>query len=242
MTPLMKITSVAGHPFCRECITRSRCSSHRCALCRREQPTLEDNGHEAAASHNPAQHIRTAQPAEQSSELRAILRLMRDRQEAGSGSDFGLQDLSGLGILATAEEHSRIPESYIDTTIMTGVGDLQSEVQSLLARIISVEDRPLVWDLQQLELRRANQQLADARSIAAPNLLQVMSDIQEYTASVTADFAEFMRHSERQQQTLQEQNRQQQVQQQQSQQRLHSSQASLDPLIDVLQLFRQLLT
>ena len=38
--------------------------------------------------------------------------------------------------------------------------------------------------------------------MAAPNLLQVMSMIQDYAANVTADFAEAMRQSEQQHQQL----------------------------------------
>ena len=47
-----------------------------------------------------------------------------------------------------------------------------------------------------LRTQRADQQLNDARRLAAPNLLQVMSQIQDYTASLTAVFAGFTRQSD----------------------------------------------
>ena len=286
---LHSLCTVVGHPFCRGCITRHRSRSHRCPLCRRNQPSLEDNGDEAALP-SQAHHTRAPQPVENLGDLEGILRFTEARHETETSRRSGLPDLFGLRSIP-ADEHSLIPERYTATTIMEDMHDLQSNVQSLLARILSVEDRPLVWDFQQLELQRANQQLNDARSMAAPNLLQVMSQIQEYTASVTADFAEFTRQSEQQhQRQLQQQSRdqqqqsrpranssqdslgsllqgllcgQQQLQQQQnqdglhsllgmlqsgqqhlqqhpSQRRTHSSQDSLEPLLNVLQLFGQL--
>lgn len=183
-----------------------------------------------------AHHTPTPQPVEDLGDLEAILRLTEARDETETSRRSGLPDLFGLRSIP-ADEHSQVPEHYTNTTITEDMDDLQSNVQCLLARILSVENRPLVWDFQQLELQRANQQLNYARSVAAPNLLQVMSQIQEYTASVTADFAEFTRQSEQQQQRqLQQQSRQQQqlLHQQQSQQRPNSSQDSLGSLLQEL--------
>ena len=231
---------IAGHPFCRGCITRHRSRSHRCPLCQRDQPTLEDN-EDASALPSQAHHTSAPQPIEDLGDLDAILRLTEARHETEISRRSDLPDLFGLRSIP-ADEHSLIPERYTATTIMQDMDDLQSNVQSLLTRILSVEDRPLVWDFQQLELQRANQQLNDARSMAAPNLLQVMSQIQECTASVTADFAEFTRQSEQQhQRQLQQQSTEQQQQlllqqqhQQHSQQRPNSSQDILGSLLQEL--------
>ncbi len=111
-----------------------------------------------------------------------------------------------------------------------------------MARIMSVQDRPLIWDIQHLELQSTNRQLSDAGHNVAPDLVQFISQVQNCTARLTADFDEVLRHSEGQQHRhLHQQHRRLQLQQDQRQLRPHSTLGSVSPLLDVLQLFEQLL-
>ena len=118
--------------------------------------------------------------------------------------------------------------------------------------IESLEDCPPVWQAQCLELLRVNARLEAGRQGAVSDRLQVIEQVQEYTDSVTADLANFIRHSEGQQQQVQQrvqqrqqvqrqQVQQQQVQQQQVQQRQHGEPAGLEAVLDLLQLFQQVL-
>ena len=111
-----------------------------------------------------------------------------------------------------------------------------------MASIMSVQDRPLIWDIQHLELQRTNRQLRDAEHNVYPDLVQFISQVQDCTARLTADFAEFVRHSEGQQhRRSHQQNRRPQLQRDQRQLRPRSNLGSASPLLDVLQLFGQLL-
>ena len=114
-----------------------------------------------------------------------------------------------------------------------------------MARIMSIQDRPLNWDIQHLELQRTNRLLSDAGHNGAPDLVQFISQVQDCTARLTADFDEFFRHFEGQQHRhLHQQHtlfRRPQLQQDQRQLRPRSNLGSVSPLLDVLQLFGQLL-
>ncbi|KAL0032832.1 hypothetical protein WJX77_001760 [Trebouxia sp. C0004] len=110
-----------------------------------------------------------------------------------------------------------------------------------MAGIMSIQDRPLIWDIQHLELQRTDRQLSDAGHNGAPDLVQFISQVQDCTARLTADFAEFVGHFEGQRHRHPQQNRRPQLQRDQFQLRPNSNLGSVNPLVDVLRLFEQLL-
>lgn len=95
----------------------------------------------------------------------------------------------------------------------------------------SLEDCPPGWQAQCLELLSVNARLEAGRQGAVSDRWQVIEQVQEYTDNVTADLANFIRHSEGQQQQVQRQ----------VQQRQHGEPAGLEAVLDLLQLFQQVL-
>ncbi len=138
--------------------------------------------------------------------------------------------------------HSRTTQDRTSISSIAALMEAQNNVQSLMARIMSIQGRPLNWDIQHLELQRTNRQLRDAGHNVAPDLVQFISQVQNCTARLTADFDEFLRHFEGQQHRhLHSQYRRPQLQQDQRQLRPRSNLGSVSPLLEVLQLFGQLL-
>ena len=123
------------------------------------------------------------------------------------------------------------------------IRQLQSNVQTVMVCIESLEDCPPGWQAQCLELLRVNALLEAGPQGAVSDRWQVIEQVQQYTDNVTADLANFIRHSEGQQQQVQRQvqQRQQVQQQQQVQQRQHGEPAGLEAVLDLLQLFQQVL-
>lgn len=110
--------------------------------------------------------------------------------------------------------------------------ELQGDVQTIMASILSVNNRPAVWDAQLSELQEIDMQLRSGLLSGLPDLGQWFQQVQGYTASVTADFAEYTRNRE------QQQSRHRQQHQQQHQ---HHQHVELEALTDMMQLFKQVL-
>ncbi|DBA66793.1 TPA: hypothetical protein ACH3X2_001935 [Trebouxia sp. C0005] len=230
-------TLQCGHPFCRTCAARHHETSrqqgrdHRCPLCNTVQETLvvgNDNArrertqdHRGRGRHhteNLGQFSGTSGPAEHLS------------------TRSGISDLFGV----PAVRHSRGTQDRTSIAGIVALMEAQNDIQSSMARIMSIQDRPLARGIQHLELQRTNRQPSNAGHGVAPDLLHFISQAQNCTARLTADFAELVRHSEGQQHPYQ-QNRWPQLQREERQPRPRSSLGSLNPVLDVLQLFEQLL-
>ncbi|DBB02014.1 TPA: zinc ion binding [Trebouxia sp. C0004] len=233
------VTLHCGHPFCRTCATRHheysrhRGVDHRCPVCRTVQlGTLDANNDSATVERTPAHHDGSRHQTENVDRFASTSHLAEHL-----GTRPGISALSDVH----AVRHSHTTRDRTSTSSTAALVEAQNNVQFLMAGIMSIQDRPLIWDIQHLELQRTDRQLSDAGHNGAPDLVQFISQVQDCTARLTADFAEFVGHFEGQRHRHPQQNRRPQLQRDQFQLRPNSNLGSVNPLVDVLRLFEQLL-
>ena len=215
-------------------MSRQRGVDHRCPVCRTVQETLDTNNDNARVERRQVQQDSSRHHVENVSQSANTARLAEHLSTRP-----GISDLFGV----PAVRHSRSTQDRTSISSIAALMEAQNNIQSLMARITSIRDRPLNWDIQHLELQRTNRQLSDAGHNVGhpPDLVQFVSQVQNCTARLTVDFDEFLRHSEGQHRHVHQQHRRPQLRQDQRQLRPLSNSGSVNPLLDVLQLFGQLL-
>ena len=80
------------------------------------------------------------------------------------------------------------------------ISELQSSVQFVMARIESLDHRPLYWNAQTSELRLASVQLDACQQGTVSNPTQVIQQVQQYTDTVNAQLDEYITQTEARQQ------------------------------------------
>lgn len=196
---------VAGHPFCRECLARWQATSQLCPVCRTDQRTLERNNGQ------PNLVPRTDEPEyAEGPSLATILGLLG--QLALHGGEPGLsaahsrsdaQDGNGNTFHRSSQPSSGTGSAAPSQTSSAAVGELQSSVQFVMARIQSLDHRPLYWNAQISELQQASAQLDACRHETVANPAQVIQQVQQYTDTVNAQLDEFLTQSEAREQQRQ---------------------------------------
>lgn len=154
----------AGHHFCRTCaarhhdVSRQRGVDHRCPVCRTIQETLDTNNDNARVERRQAHQDRSRHHTETVSQFASTSRLAEHLSRSLAETRSGISDSFGVH----AVRHPHATEDRTSTSSTAALVEAQNEVQSLMARIMSVQDRPLIWDIQHLELQITNRQLSDA--------------------------------------------------------------------------------
>ncbi|DBA79028.1 TPA: hypothetical protein ACH3X1_008892 [Trebouxia sp. C0004] len=194
--------SLLGHPFCRECLARWQATSQLCPVCRTDQRTLERNNGQ------PSLIRRTDEPEDaEGPSLATILGLLG--QLALHGAEPGLsahsdaQNGNGITFQWSSQPSFETGSAAPLQTSSAAIGELQSSVQFVMARIQSLDHCPLYWNAQISELQQALAQL-DAclhGTIASP--AQVIQQVQQYTDTVNAQLDEFLTQSEAREQQRQ---------------------------------------
>ena len=209
---------LAGHSFCSGCASKSLAISDRCPFCRR--------------SHNPSQVANQVKPYAHtaSSGTHAVQDILDDVE---ASSQLSARARSPSARLPLGEDHSSTLTGSLwprDTTglawgrqslidVIPARSEVQDSIQTLIARIESLNFRPgTAWDAQLSELRVIDLRLSLGLQEGQPNMRHFFQEVQEHTASVAADFAEYMRRREERQQLEQ---RQQIVQHEAHQRRQH---------------------
>ncbi|KAL0029867.1 hypothetical protein WJX77_004511 [Trebouxia sp. C0004] len=195
-------TLLCGHPFCRECLARWQATSQLCPVCRTDQRTLERNNGQ------PSLIRRTDEPEDaEGPSLATILGLLG--QLALHGAEPGLsahsdaQNGNGITFQWSSQPSFETGSAAPLQTSSAAIGELQSSVQFVMARIQSLDHCPLYWNAQISELQQALAQL-DAclhGTIASP--AQVIQQVQQYTDTVNAQLDEFLTQSEAREQQRQ---------------------------------------
>jgi len=196
---------IAGHPFCRECLARWQATSQLCPVCRTDQRTLERNNGQP----NLVPRIDEPEDAEGPS-LATILGLLG--QLALRGGEPGLsaahsqsdaQDGNGITFHWSSQPSSGTGSAPPSQTSSATVSELQSSIQFVMARIQSLDHRPLYWNAQISELQQASAQLDACRHGTIANPAQVIQQVQQYTDTVNAQLDEFLTQSEAREQQRQ---------------------------------------
>ena len=213
----------AGHPFCRECLARWQATSHLCPVCRADQRTLDRTGSQGGGQSGGAYEADEAGHLEGPS-LATILGLMGQllaREGAGLSEVYPPAPHEGSGV--HFERSSRPTGSSIlqqPEPSMATIDELQSSVQFVMARIDSLERRPLYWSSQIAELQEALEALDACRHGTGRNPAQVIQQVQLYTDAVNAQLDEFLTQTEA---------REQQRRATEGRQQAHASQPSALP-------------
>lgn len=187
-------TLFAGHPFCRECLARWQATSQLCPVCRTDQRTLERNNGQ------PNQLPRTDEPEDaEGPSLATILGLLG--QLALRGGEPGLsaahsrsdaQDGNGISFHWSSQPSPETASAAPSQDSSAAVSDLQSSIQFVVARIQSLDHRPLYWNAQVSELQQASAQLDACWHGTIANPAQVIQQVQQYTDTVNAQLDEFL--------------------------------------------------
>lgn len=102
----------------------------------------------------------------------------------------------------------RQPHPEPASSSATDIDELQNSVQFVLARINSLDRRPLYWSAQIEELQAAIEQLNRCRQRTVANPQQIAEQVQAYVDTVNAQLDEFLTQAEARQQRRQQQQRQ----------------------------------
>ena len=196
---------IAGHPFCRECLARWQATSQLCPVCRTDQRTLERNNGQ------PNLVSGTDEPEDaEGPSLATILGLLGQLalhsgepglSAAHSRSDA--QDSNGITFHWSSQPSPGTGSAAPSQTSSAAVGELQSSVQFVMARIQSLDHRPLYWNAQISELQQASAQLDACQHGLTANSAQVIQQVQQYTDTVNAQLDEFLTQSEAREQQRQ---------------------------------------
>ena len=223
--PRLQLTLLilTGHPFCRECLARWQATSHLCPVCRADQRTLDRTGSQGVGQSSGASETNETDHLEGPS-LATILGLMGQllaREGAGLSEVYPPVAHEGSGVHSawssrpTGNSIPQQPEPSI-----AAIDELQSSVQFVMARIDSLDRRPLYWHSQTAELQEALEALNACRHGTVRNPTQVIQQVQLHTDTVNAQLDEFLTQTEaREQQRRAAQHRQQ----------AHASQPSAPP-------------
>ena len=102
--------------------------------------------------------------------------------------------------------------------------ELQTNVQTMIARVLSVDRRSAAWDAELSGLQDLDIQLTAGHWGRAADAWQMLAEVQMHLAQVSADFAEYVRQREtRQREARQREARQSEARQQHAQQQLHQA-------------------
>lgn len=220
----MTLLMLAGHPFCRECLARWQATSHLCPVCRADQRTLDRTGSQGVGESSGASETDEADHLEGPS-LATILGLMGQllaREGAGLSEVYppsAPHEGSGVHFAWSSRPtgNSVLQQPELNTAV---IDELRSSVQFVMARIDSLERRPLYWNSQTAELQEALEALDACRHGTARNPAQIIQQVQLYTDTVNAQLDEFLTQTEaREQQRRTAEHRQQ----------AHASQPSAPP-------------
>lgn len=214
---------LAGHPFCRECLARWQATSHLCPVCRADQRTLDRTGSQGVGQSSGASEADESDHLEGPS-LATILGLMGQllaREGGGLPDVYPPAQHEGSGVQFEWSSHptgSSIPQQPEPS--MAAIDELQSSVHFVMARIDSLERRPLYWSSQIAELQEALEALDACRHGTGRNPAQVIQQVQLYTDAVNAQLDEFLTQTEA---------REQQCRATEGRQQAHASQPSTPP-------------
>ena len=196
---------VAGHPFCRECLARWQATSQLCPVCRTDQHTLERNNGQPNLVHRTDEHEDAEGPS-----LATILGLLG--QLALHGGEPGLsaahsrsdaQDSNGITFHWSSQPSPGPGSVAPSQTSSAAISELQSSLQFVMARIQSLDHRPLYWNAQISELQQASAQLDACQHGTVAHPAQVIQQVQQYTDTVNAQLDEFLTQSEAREQQRQ---------------------------------------
>ena len=209
----------AGHPFCRECLARWQATSHLCPVCRADQRTLDRTGSQGGGQSSGAYEADEQDHLEGPS-LSTILGLVGQLlARQGAGLPPAAHEGSGVHFEwsshPTGSSILQQPEPSMAT-----IDELQSSVQFVMARIDSLERRPLYWSSQIAELQEALEALDACRHGTGRNPAEVIQQVQLYTDAVNAQLDEFLTQTEA---------REQQRRATEGRQQAHVSQPSAPP-------------
>lgn len=176
-----------------------------CPVCRTDQRTLERNNGQ------PNLVPRTDEPEDaEGPSLATVLGLLG--QLALRGGEPGLsaahsqsdaQDGNGITFHWSFQPSLGTGSAAPSQTSSAAVSDLQSSIQFVMARIQSLDHRPLYWNAQISELQQASAQLDACRHGTVANPAQVIQQVQQYTDTVNAQLDEFLTQSEAREQQRQ---------------------------------------
>ena len=176
-----------------------------CPVCRTDQRTLERNNGQ------PNLVPRTDEPEDaEGPSLATILGLLG--QLALRGGEPGLsaahsqsdaQDGHGITFHWSFQPSLGTGSAAPSQTSSAAVSDLHSSIQFVMARIQSLDHRPLYWNAQISELQQASAQLDACRHGTVANPAQVIQQVQQYTDTVNAQLDEFLTQSEAREQQRQ---------------------------------------
>lgn len=184
-----------------------------CPVCRTDQRSLERNASQGAGSSSEATGADDFELVEAPS-LATILGIMGQLM-AREGTGPAAQPPSapygsnGVHFSWSSQSGSSTPQPQAATA---GIDELQSSVQFVMARIDSLERRPLYWNAQISELQAALQQLDACQRGTVRNPAQVIQQVQSYTDTVNAQMDEFLTQSEAREQQRQAAERRHQAQ------------------------------
>ena len=185
----------AGHPFCRECLSRWQATSSLCPVCRADQRTLGRNASQGPEQSSGAFGTDETDHLEGPS-LSTILGLMGQllvREGAG------LPNMYPPSVpQEDSDVHYRWSAQHQDQSTLPpeAVEELQSSVQFVMARINSLDRQPVYWSSQMAELQEALELLDACRRGANSNPAQVVQQVQRYTDTVNAQLDEFLTQTE----------------------------------------------
>ena len=202
---------VAGHPFCRECLGRWQATSHLCPVCRADQRLLERNASQGAGHSSEASG---PDDLVEAPSLAAILGLMGQLmacERAGPAAQPPSAQYGSNGVHFSWSSQSDSSASQPQAAT-AGIDELQNSVHFVMARIDSLEQRPLYWNAQNSELQAALRQLDACQRGTVRNPAQVMQQVQLYTDTVNAQLDEFLTQSEAREQQRQAAERRHQAQ------------------------------
>lgn len=224
-----KCVGSAGHPFCRECLSRWQATSHLCPVCRADQRTLAGTEPGAEPGNGAAQEDYGQQDPSLTNILGLIGQLLAQNQASevpfppGINSGRQAQFVWRFG---NAGNHDDAADEEPAPSDAINIDELQNSLQFVLVRINSLERRPLYWSAQVEELQTANAQLNRCRQGTVVNTQQIAEQIQAYVDTVNAQLDEFLTQAEARQQ--------QQAQRQQISSAYQSASPSAPPLASSL--------
>ena len=122
-----------------------------------------------------------------------------------SAQTYGSADPGGVSFSWSSHPSAGTATSAQADTSSAVISELQSSVQFVMARIESLDHRPLYWSAQTSELRLASVQLDACQQGTVSNPAQVIEQVQQYTDTVNAQLDEYITQTEARMQQQQRQ-------------------------------------